>query len=436
MSQPCRYIASTQGMPLDPAHPSRRPRELPALRPLQRALRATTEWLARECACLNSGAPGAPGASAEWWLASAVATMHGIAPLLSFRPWHSAPPGWQPFLQAQRDHTAARHLRLIALLEQIDQQARRAGLVVQALKGAALHQLQIYTPGMRPMADIDLLIRPSDLERASQLVQLLGYRVLYDSRRERTFAPPQAATFNPLGEHRDNPVKIELHTRIAERLPVREVDITAALTLSAAEPGLHYYASLPPLMLHLLLHAAGNMRAHALRFVQLQDIAQLAPRLTDGDWERVLANRTTPRWWLHAPLTIVERYHGAAIPRWVMQQAASTCPAMLRYAADRHTLSDVSLSRLRMTFFAGFEWCRSAPDSLRFVTNRTWPSAQTRREMAEYVASHAWASRSDWYRASLPARAVHWVLRRPARVATLSLLHAARLAEPSLLAPE
>ncbi len=420
-------------MPLDPAHPSRCPRELPPLRTLQRALRDTTEWLAHECAGQNCGAPGA---HAEWWLASAVAVMHGIAPLLSFRPWHSAPLGWQPFLQAQRDHTAARHLRLIALLQQIDQRARRAGLVVQALKGAALHELQIYTPGMRPMADIDLLIRPSDLQRASQLMQQLGYRVLYDSRRERTFAPQQTATFNPLGEHRDNPVKVELHTRIAERLPVREIDITVALTSSADEPGLHYYASLSALMLHLLLHAAGNMRAHALRFIQLQDIAQLSPRLSDGDWGCVLENRRTPCWWLYAPLMMVERYHGGTIPRWVMQRAASTCPAMLRYTADRHTLSDVSLSRLRMTFFAGFEWCRSAPDSLRFITNRTWPSAQTRREMAAYVASHAWASRSDWYRASTPGRAMRWVLRRPARVATLSLLQAARLAEPSLLTPE
>jgi hypothetical protein len=420
-------------MPLDPARLSRRPSELPPLRPLQRALRDTTEWLVRECAGVNRRAPDS---RAEWWLAPAVAVMHGIAPLLSSRSWQSAPPGWRPFLQAQHDHTAARHFRLIALLQQIDHEARRAGLVVQALKGAALHELQIYTPGMRPMADIDLLVRPSDLEHASQLVRLLGYQVVYDTRRERTFAPPQAATFNPLGEHRDNPVKIELHTHIAESLPVRKIDITAALALPPAEAGLHHYASLSALMLHLLLHAAGNMRAHALRFIQLQDIAALSPRLGVGEWEAVLEERGTPRWWLYAPLAMVERYYGGSIPRWVVQRAASSCPAMLRFAADRHTLSHVSLSRLRMTFFAGFEWCRSASDGLRFISNRTWPSAQTRKEMAAHVASHAWASRSDWYRASLPRRAMRWLLRRPGRVATLSLLQAARLAEPSLLMPE
>ena len=362
--------------------------------------------------------------------------MHGIAPLLSSRPWHSAPPGWQPYLRAQRDHTAARHFRLAAMLQKLDQAARRAGLVIQALKGAALHEVQLYAPGMRPMADIDLLLRPCDLERASQLLQPLGYRVVYDSRRERTFAPAQAGSFHPLGEHRDNPVKIELHTHIAERLPVREVDITTELALPAAEPGLHYYASLPALMLHLLLHAAGNMRAHALRFIQLHDIAALSPRLTDGEWACVIEGHRARRWWLYAPLAMIERYHGGSIPRWVMQWAASSCPAMLRYAADRHTLSDVSLSRLRMTFFAGFEWSRSARDGLRFVTNRAWPSAQTRKETAAYVAAHAWASHSDWYRASPPRRALRWIVRRPVRVATLSLLQAACITEHSFRLPE
>ena len=41
-------------------------------------------------------------------------------------------------------------------------------------------------------------------------------------------------------------------------------------------------------MRHLLLHAAGNMRAHALRLVQLHDIALLAPRLDAAAWERLL----------------------------------------------------------------------------------------------------------------------------------------------------
>jgi hypothetical protein len=109
---------------------------------------------------------------------------------------------------------------------------------------------------------------------------------------------------------------------------------------------------------------------------------------------------------------------------------------MLRYAADRHTLSDVSLSRLRMTFFAGFEWSRSARDGLRFVTNRAWPSAQTRKETAAYVAAHAWASHSDWYRASPPRRALRWIVRRPVRVATLSLLQAACITEHSFRLPE
>ena len=44
-------------------------------------------------------------------------------------------------------------------------------------------------------------------------------------------------------------------------------------------------------MMHLLLHAAGNMRARALRLIQLHDIARLAQAFGSGDWKELLAAR-------------------------------------------------------------------------------------------------------------------------------------------------
>ena len=92
-----------------------------------------------------------------------------------------------------------------------------------------------------------------------------------------------------LGEHSDNPIKIELHTSIRERLPIAEIDITALVFPPVPQAGLNAYPSTISLMMHLLLHAAGNMRANALRLIQLHDIALLAPRLASQDWE-VLVN--------------------------------------------------------------------------------------------------------------------------------------------------
>ncbi len=42
-----------------------------------------------------------------------------------------------------------------------------------------------------------------------------------------------------LGEHRDTPINIELHTRIHERLPLDTVDITPAIRPCDARPGIH-----------------------------------------------------------------------------------------------------------------------------------------------------------------------------------------------------
>ena len=46
-----------------------------------------------------------------------------------------------------------------------------------ALKGAALHELHVYAPGERPMADVDLLVSESSLA-ASVAMLLIGRRLI------------------------------------------------------------------------------------------------------------------------------------------------------------------------------------------------------------------------------------------------------------------
>ena len=61
-------------------------------------------------------------------------------------------------------HVAGRHRRIAELLGRIDAEARRSGIALVALKGAALHAIGIYQAGERPMADIDLLARDADVD--------------------------------------------------------------------------------------------------------------------------------------------------------------------------------------------------------------------------------------------------------------------------------
>src|SRR4030095_11474335 len=122
-------------------------------------------------------------------------------------------------------------------------------------------------------------------------------------------------------------------------------------------PGLNGYRSVALLMRHLLLHAAGNMRARALRQIQLHDIACLAARFSEVDWRELLDTRE--RWWMLPPLELTFRYYTPPIPAFVWHALQSACPRRLLRATARLGLSDVSWSNLRIEAVPGIQWARS-----------------------------------------------------------------------------
>ena len=232
-----------------------------------------------------------------------------------------------------------------------------------------------------------------------------------------------------LGEHVDNPIKIEVHTRIAEQLPVASTDIHAGLLFpSAAHPGLNEYSSAAALMMHLLLHAAGNIRARALRLVQLHDIALLAERLNaDADWNNLLAARPGGRtlWWALAPMMLTARYYPAALPPELFTHLGIECPWRLRVLARRQQLTDVSWSNIRVEAFPGLEWSRTPRDAVAFMRSRIWPSREARLELKEGHAQIPGSASIPWYGISHPARILRWMFSRPPRVQTLLSVRAA-----------
>ena len=146
---------------------------LPPPRTLQHALHRVTESLAASLA--HSPAEAPQWSELEWRLAPAVAAMHGVSSLLAGADGWSGPSAWRPFLAEQRRHTLQRQQRIAALLAQIDERARSAGIVMIALKGAALQAAGVYAAGERPMADLDLLIHPADVESAVAVLLALSY---------------------------------------------------------------------------------------------------------------------------------------------------------------------------------------------------------------------------------------------------------------------
>jgi hypothetical protein len=281
------------------------------------------------------------------------------------------------------------------------------------------------------MGDVDLLVRPEDLPATGRLLADLDYVQAFENRRHTAFEPRGAGPLVHYGEHVGNAVKVEVHTRIAELLPADEVEITAALLPDRTEPGLAEYPSRVALLLHLLLHIAGNVRARALRQVQLLDVARLAPGLAAADWDALLALPSGPRgpWWLYPGLALTERYHPGAVPAGVLDAARDACPPLLARATARHRLVDVSWARFRIQAFPGIEWSRGVGEALRFARSRVLPRREALAELEQVVATQSWAREIPWYGQSHLVRIARWLVSRPPRVQTLYSVRAA-IAEP------
>jgi len=354
--------------------------------------------------------------------------MQGISTLLANSLRWSGPPVWQTFLSEQRRQTTLRQARIGDLLERIDAALRARHVGVIALKGSALRALNLYGPGERPMSDIDVLVTAHDLLPVAAALADIGYTEAFTTQRHAVYVPHQtAATAHAFGEHADNPLKIEVHTAVAEALPVRNVDLTDRLLCGRAREGLNAYPDLASLLAHLLLHAAGNMRAHALRQIQLHDIASVARLLAESDWQALLEKPRsgTAPWWVFPPLALAARYYPDRIPVESLRTARALCPRVLRIATNRWALTDVSWSNLRIHAFPGIAWSQTPVDALRFILSRVFPSQKALAELELTVRAQPQLDQVRWYGLSHGNRILRWLFSQPPRVQTMTSIRAA-----------
>lgn len=277
------------------------------------------------------------------------------------------------------------------------------------------------------MGDIDLLICSNEQPSVGKALDRLDYELADSTRRHAVYEPRIKVSPRSFAEHVDHPLRIEIHSSVAEPLPLTEVDITSELWPQQSSPGTTGYPSLSALMLHLLMHCAGNMRAHAMRQIQIHDIAALARKFGDEDWAALLAEPGTRavRWWLFPPLALTERYYPGSIPREVLHQTRAVCPMLLRRAACRATLTFVSWSNLRIHALPGIAWSRSPREAARYLRSRFLPSREARRELEFELRRKTQLQQVPWYGISQRSRILRWLISRPPRVQTMASLRAA-----------
>ena len=399
--------------------------ELPPFHVIAAALRTTTERLVGEVVNPQSTAPD--WNNFEWAVARAVCAMQGISGLLATRLTWSGPATFRDFLTHQHAHMLARDAQVGQLLANLDVALRDAGIAFIPLKGSAIRELRLHQAGERSQSDVDMLVDPEVLSACAAPLEKLGYRLSFTSRRHDVYEPTVRAKSPRLGEHPDNALKIEVHAAVAEALPVEPVDITASLLPRQRSPGANSYASLAALMRHTCLHAAGNMRANAMRFIQIYEIAQLARRMSPADWGELIGSGAdrTGAWWLFPPLALAARYVPGSVPAHLLAELQCQCPRRLRDRYERVSIYEVSWSNLRIPALPGREWSRTPGDTLRFARSRLFPSRVALDELAVSKDAAPQLKQVRWYGASHFERVLRWLFTRPPRVQTITAVSAA-----------
>ena len=282
------------------------------------------------------------------------------------------------------------------------------------------------------MADIDLLVRPRDAQRAARLLESLGYYEFLRSWKEQVFSPLEERSPGALGEHSNNAIKIALHERIGERLPWFVTDATDRIFPSHPQAGLNAYPTTASSMLHLLLHAAGSMTIRALRLLQLNDLALLSSRMTSTDWDLLLASGgpATGLWWAFPPLNMVARYYPSTVPARVLASVAEDCPYVLKRTMANRTLYDVSFSYPWVEAFPGIEWAQSIREVMGYAAARIRPNSKHVELRRKVAVNEAWATGNQWSELSQTRRILRWVSSRPTRTMTMHAVNAALAQAP------
>jgi hypothetical protein len=349
---------------------------LPPPSELQPRIDRITEWLVAT-ATGATAVPPSDWADDDWRYARVIAHIHGIAPLL-----HAQGAGvlgdsrWCDFLGAQHALNTQRNLRIRELSTRILRHAFELRAPVVPLKGVALLARLYDDIGLRPMADVDLFTTETHASVIEGCLIAAGLCMLEGGNRHRTFASPPNQIVDFFGEHPDNPIKVELHTQLAEHLPRELCDLTpifarfcgpdaVADALPAPDPLDH--------VLHALLHGSYHMMSRSLRFVGLRELHLLLVALVPGDWEALL--RTLARidglWWAHPPLMLVQRYFPGDVPGDVLATTARSAPARLRDAMIKTSIASVSHCNISPRY-AGhvLKWARHPADAALYVFER------------------------------------------------------------------
>ncbi|MBW1701578.1 MAG: nucleotidyltransferase family protein [Deltaproteobacteria bacterium] len=116
----------------------------------------------------------------EWYRLINIALYNGLASLLyrhlkDLELFPLAPEWFEEALEKVYNKTVFHNLRILRFLNDLGQILKKENIPVIILQGAALLMSVYDDPGVRPMEDIDLMVRPDHRRRLQRIFQEMGF---------------------------------------------------------------------------------------------------------------------------------------------------------------------------------------------------------------------------------------------------------------------
>jgi hypothetical protein len=252
------------------------------------------------------------------------------------------------------------------------------GLRPILVKAAHTSRTLFEEPGLRPAADIDLVVESSRFQEAETALARAGYHLVkreHDPRKSDWAPPGSPATLRSLDlTHEENPFTLEIHASLdREFYGVRILRFGSSANLGViAAPELHPQArtlAQPLLTAYLAAHASEEL--HQLQLVRLVELALLLRRDAEAgilDWsalDTLITDRAAHRF-TYPAFSLVERLAPGTIDPWFLTRIERLVSGRMKTVLAR--MSPATAQRLDgLSLDERFLWAESSLDVARRI---------------------------------------------------------------------
>lgn len=288
------------------------------------------------------------------------ALLTGTGPMLGYwveRGQLEAPDDVAALLAEHLEHARRRAVRIAASMDAVLTRFAAAGVTPVAIKGFHTARDYFPEPGVRPFGDVDLVVRPDEISRATAELHALGFVSDHDvpgPYKRNWSAPGELDSRNASFERWDARTrwKLELHSglmfaNIDECGVTLDLDWSATRAWTGAGGAFHVLTN-PLLLAALAIHASGEL--YNMRLLRLIEQVFVIRRDQDEgrlDWTEIseLLARTGTLRFAYPAFALVERLAPGTIEPRILDLTRRASTRRARELTDGFTPTSPILSR-------------------------------------------------------------------------------------------